>query len=64
MKIYQITKRLVCEVCTFRINNKYLPLPHKLFKSGIRYYKDKENIRFLAIVVKNKRIKFVLKNKI
>ena len=64
MKIYQITKRLVCEICTFRRQNKYLPLPHKLFKPGIRYYKDKENIKFLALVVGNKRIMFILKNKI
>ena len=40
----------------FRPQNKFLPLPHKLFKSGIHTYKnDSGNIFFISFVFKNYR---------
>lgn len=41
----------------FRMQNKNLPLPHKLFKSGInRHENENGNVKFISIVVKNYRL--------
>lgn len=41
----------------FRMQNKHLPLPHKLFKSGINRHKNEEgNVEFISIVIKNYRL--------
>lgn len=63
MKKINLTKNIIIEIGKFRSQNKHLPLPHKLFKPGIRTYKDKEGNKFFAIVVKNFRIMIVKNNK-
>ena len=41
----------------FRQQNKFLPLPHKLFKSGMHTYKnDSGNVFFISFVFKNYRL--------
>lgn len=41
----------------FRIQNRYLPLPHKLFKPGIHTHKsDGGNVYFVSIVISNYRL--------
>lgn len=41
----------------FRMQNKHLPLPHKLFKSGINRHKnDDGSVEFISIVVMNYRL--------
>lgn len=47
---------------TFRIHNKFLPLPHNLFKNGINKYIDREKNKYLSFVVSNFRIVIVKKN--
>lgn len=40
----------------FRAQNKHLPLPHNLFKSGIHSYKNEgSNVKFISIVIKTYR---------
>lgn len=43
----------------FRFQNKYLNLPHKLFKPGVHYYVTEENNKLISIVIKNYRLMFV-----
>ena len=41
----------------FRHQNKYLPLPHKLFQSGIHKYKNEGGkVKFISFVIKNYRL--------
>ena len=41
----------------FRLQNKFLNLPHKLFKSGIHTYVNKDNgIKAISFVYKNYRL--------
>lgn len=41
----------------FRTQNRYLPLPHNLFKPGIHTHKsDGGKVFFISIVVKNYRL--------
>lgn len=47
---------------TFRIQNKFLPLPHNLFKNGFNTFIDRENNEYCSFVVKNFRIMLVKHN--
>ena len=47
---------------TFRIQNKFLPLLHNLFKTGFHTYIDKENNKYYSFVISNFRIMIVKSN--
>ena len=47
---------------TFRIQNKFLPLPHNLFKNGFNTFVDRENNKYYSFVISNFRIMIVKYN--
>lgn len=46
----------------FRIQNKFLPLPHNLFKNGFNTFVDCENNKYYSFVISNFRIMIVKYN--
>lgn len=54
--------KIIISIETFRIQNKFLPLPHRLFKSGINKFKDCEGNKYISFVISNFRLMIVKTN--
>ena len=54
--------KIIITAETFRIQNKFLPLPHNLFKSGINKFEDVEGNKYISFVISNFRLIIVKTN--